>query len=628
MQLKQGMALLLALTFMVVVAGIIVLMSMRTINNLQNSRDNLAVTQSLMLARGGVQLGNSFISIPLTQAVGQIVNANLQTGAWSFGTSSSGANAPTGNSVATALRPVATQLQAIVNNALCNPIDLGNGGEVRLRLYFDATNPVACGTTLPSGVRLPSPRFVQGVPRQAGGDINTQVYALPFVLVSEGVSGIYRRNVVLQGEFHFDTGSGSFAQYALFTNNHVAPGGGLVWFTERTLFDGPVHTNGHFSFHGTPWFGDVVTSAGCTNPRADITGCDGTFIPGARFRRMPDGTGGASDQLIASTDWPDPMFPNLTNFDGVVHNPQFMANVTWNEEYIELPTNAFDQQQLAQDNGLLLPANLHSLTFWAGDLDGNTVAAGAQYQYIESCLAPGNCERYRYQDNGDLMRWDGTIWVVEQPSFNGVIFAQGEIERISGPGRNPAASLNPADALPAIASFAQITVAGNDQFRITGDLTYEIPPCTAGPTRNPDGTVTASVCPNPNANNIFGIYSANASVLIGNSNADTTMNAPDNVAIHATLMSGSEVVTVENFASGSPRGSVNLLGGVIQNQYGGFGTFTGTGGDPIVKSGYGRNFTYDPRMRFGMAPPAFPVIQNRNAALVTVKSFGQREQVQ
>ena len=60
--------------------------------------------------------------------------------------------------------------------------------------------------------------------------------------------------------------------YALFTNVHEGAGGGDVWFTDRTLFDGPVHTNQYFRFYHQPWFGGKVTSAGCSNPGA--TSCN------------------------------------------------------------------------------------------------------------------------------------------------------------------------------------------------------------------------------------------------------------------------------------------------------------------------------------------------------------------
>ncbi|HRZ40033.1 MAG TPA: DUF4900 domain-containing protein, partial [Candidatus Omnitrophota bacterium] len=62
----------------------------------------------------------------------------------------------------------------------------------------------------------------------------------------------------------------------------------------------------------------------------------------------------------------------------------------------------------------------------------------------------------------------------------------------------------------------------------------------------------------------------------------------------------------DNYDSGAPRGTATLLGGAITDSYGAFGQFNGTTGQPT--SGYGRNFVYDERMRFGEAPPYFPTL--------------------
>ncbi|HYM91749.1 MAG TPA: DUF4900 domain-containing protein, partial [bacterium] len=63
-------------------------------------------------------------------------------------------------------------------------------------------------------------------------------------------------------------------------------------------------------------------------------------------------------------------------------------------------------------------------------------------------------------------------------------------------------------------------------------------------------------------------------------------------------------VNVQNYNSGSPRGNVNLLGGLIEKYYGAFGTFNPSTGQNLT--GYGRAFTYDTRMSRGFTPPFFP----------------------
>lgn len=67
--------------------------------------------------------------------------------------------------------------------------------------------------------------------------------------------------------------------------------------------------------------------------------------------------------------------------------------------------------------------------------------------------------------------------------FNGVIYTDGEVRSLSGPERSRAT--DPATAPPALAEFAQITVAAQGDIRITGDLKYEKPPARACPPGNP-----------------------------------------------------------------------------------------------------------------------------------------------
>jgi hypothetical protein len=85
--------------------------------------------------------------------------------------------------------------------------------------------------------------------------------------------------------------------------------------------------------------------------------------------------------------------------------------------------------------------------------------------------------------------------------------------------------------------------------------------------------------------------------------------------VHATVMTPNNEFHVDSYNSGSSRGSATILGGVIENTYGPFGTF-GTS-----TTGYGRNFIYDTRMRKGKSPPFFPTI---GRVLSTVTGLNDR----
>jgi hypothetical protein len=53
----------------------------------------------------------------------------------------------------------------------------------------------------------------------------------------------------------------SFAQFAYFTDNEVAPGGSTIWFATGDLIGGRLHTNGTIHILGNPRFIEGVTSA-------------------------------------------------------------------------------------------------------------------------------------------------------------------------------------------------------------------------------------------------------------------------------------------------------------------------------------------------------------------------------
>jgi len=148
---------------------------------------------------------------------------------------------------------------------------------------------------------------------------------------------------------------------------------------------------------------------------------------------------------------------------------------------------------------------------------------------------------------------------------------------------------------PSIADFSQITVVGRN-VTLTRDLTYEERPCTSAPERQPDGSVTPGDCPNTDAKNVLGVYSDEGSIKI-------SRWAPDNLHIDGVLMSAKERVYYEHWNHGDTKGYLHLTGGIIQNWYGRFGQLDE---NLELRSGYGRKFVYDKRMKEGLAPPFFP----------------------
>jgi len=653
---RRGIAAVTALLLLVLVSGVVFIMLARSLDDVRNSADDAGIVQTLLLARGTANLAGAYLQGPARAALQEIVEDESSTvSRWSFGTGDPDEDRPDPVSVARVLtrdaNAVATQLQTAIDAQVCGAAtpDVGDGRGMAVRIHV---TDAACGQTLPGDVRLTEGRFVEGSPRDGSGFAADQTYALPYVIVAEGTSGEYRRSLVLEGEYRFVVGRGSFAQYALFTNVHRSPGGSEIWFTERTLFDGPVHTNERFRFYRTPWFGGEVTSAGCVAAGdascRNVSGADqraGAYFYGA----------GRDDFVAVGAMQPSAAAPVVDNRFGD-HAPEFSGGVDWDATFVPLPDNSQDQEQAARDGGLFFGDDVSDLYLYAGDADGDVVAdGGATFQYVEATTTVQGVEEVcgwrRIRGRWRFVCWEETVDVPatiryrvgpatglqeevcadgsctwqERGPFNGVIFADGDVERVRGPQRDPWSSDDADDAVPAIASFAQITLATSGDVRITADLAYEDPPCSSGPQRQGDGSVTPAECENLDAANILGIYSQGGDILIGNNNWDADFNAPENVVIHGVLMSSDGVVTVENFRSGFARGNVNLIGGIIEDEYGAFGTFNASTGSNAT--GYGRSITFDRRTAAGLAPPFFPTIGADGVKSVLVFSYGQREQL-
>ncbi len=633
MQLRRkGVALVASLALLVVTAGVLALIFSSTMRDINHGANDAAIIKSLMLARGGATIGARILQGPIKGELNDIVQDTANTvGRWQFGTSSlaMGGSRPTPESVMQDLAEVSRLLQPEIDALLCNQNITPNGSSSIVTVHIFVTD-TACGNIpLPNKVKLPSGRFVEGAGR---------TYAIPYVMVSEAKVGDYKRNIVAQGEYQFKVGGDSFAQFALFTNEHKTVDGSDIWFTHDTLFDGPVHTNGNFLFYRDAWFGGQVTSAGFTNP-------NNVNVPNPQNPPTGDkpgadywGIGFKNDsELAVTTSYTDAS-------SGITTAPTFAGGVTWNSSYIQLPTNAFDQRLQARRKGIDLTDDLgsndiYSMTMWAADAACslnpkiNSMTSNgsggwtttATTQCINVCSDATTCVLYQITPGNNGKKKVYKNGVLQESDFNGVIYANGEIKRLTGPDRVPATSTDSADAAPAFAAFSQTTVVAKNGARITGDLKYEDPPCTGYPERQADGSVTPSVCNNIDAENIFGLFVPNGDILIGNNNGSADLDAPNNVAIHGSLMASTGVVTVEDFRNGAPRGSVHLLGGIIENNYGGFGTFNGATG--AYNSGFGRQFAFDTRLGMQVKPPYFPGTDKATVEGVFTFSLGQREQV-
>lgn len=314
----------------------------------------------------------------------------------------------------------------------------------------------------------------------------------------------------------------------------------------------------------------------------------------------------------------------------IIASPQFQGGVNWNANFQPLPKNSNNQATSAANGGVSISGNADSIKLASGSItpvSGSATAAqlitytqgttttqlaatADKSMYIGTTVAGVTVWKKAVQVNGTWVDATTATAVTAiaggtaQTSFNGVIYASGTVTSLSGPARTTAS--DPATAPAALAAFSQVTVSASGDIHIKSDLKYSTPPCT-GSNSVSGGTFTAAPCNNAGDDNknILGIYSSGGDVDIDSPSKYGAANGVGvNVTIQGVLMASTGRVTVDGFDSGSASdglGSVNLLGGIIENYYGPFGITDG--------HGFGRNYVYDPRTGNGLAPPSFPTQQ-------------------
>jgi hypothetical protein len=463
-----------------------------------------------------------------------------------------------------------------------------------------------------------------------------------YTIVSDGsVLPQFRRRVELSRPFSVRVRRANFAQYALFTHVHMTPntqtsGNQAIWFTNNTSFDGPVHTNGQFRFAFFPKFGTPDTGSPCNtdNVRASaLTSVSGTawFNNNGSPRELA-----ANENVVSGVRRDAPVLPDCTPGNTADDNTNAPATFTRGVAEIPMPSNAFSQQGVAVGRD---PADLSPVTnlqvrqaipelannsdavptgIYVPVLDANgngvsdaseALAGGVYVQGDLSSLTlslggpSNNLAVYTFVQGSQTVvvtvdrvqnrtTVSNTAWPSPQTRvFNGVpkgwqqpdpdlasamiIFVNGNLSSLSG----------------TLEEKEQATIVASGRIDITNHLRYESPPDPYDSNSNPT--------------NLLGLYSATGDIRI-------TSAAPNDLVIHGVLMAGSpsdtyqSSVHVQNYNSGSPRGSVHLIGGLIEEYYGAFGTFSSSTGQQ--QTGYGRSFVYDRRMGRGFSPPYFPTV--------------------
>ncbi len=397
--------------------------------------------------------------------------------------------------------------------------------------------------------------------------IATDIWDFPYFYQIQATSTVQNttRKVRLNGDLTVRVQRDNFAKYALFTDHHSLPSGDTVWFTSKTDFAGPLHTNERYSF--------------AFNPSATFEGHVTQHHNSARFYNNG--------------------FPFLADADtnGVKDVPVFNDGFERGVAEIVLASSVVKKDLSDQATGnQSLPATGIYVPYEGSNLVGGIYVKGNAE--ITLGVDASDNAKYTIKVGGTtktitVNRATNQTTVVSSSggttTYNGIpdgmddlgtiIYVNGNVTKLEG----------------TVQKDTEVTISSEFEISITNDIKYQ----NYTPAVGTPGTV-GYVPPNAyGEKNLLGI-------LAWGGNVSIATTAPDNIEMHGIVMARNGIfqVTDYNDTAKGPRGVATLLGGVITQFYGAFGLFNASTGAPV--SGYGRNFTYDERTLLGKAPPYFP----------------------
>ncbi len=549
---NKGIALVISLLCVIVLLTLSSVFVLRTITEKKTADQQARLTQAFYVTEGGAQAGLDQLKTLINENLKDTVTAAnpqvLGNKANSYVTSGDGV----GFLIEFVKKQGVAQLtlngtQAIYNVAATT---LGNGNYTVTIIITEKSNPVTVG-------------------------VDQWDFPYYYRIQATGTVGSTPRKAVLSGDFTVRVQKDNFAKFALFTDHHKLPSGTTVWFTNKTNFAGPVHTNELLSF--------------AFNPSGTFDGAVTQQNTKARFFNN-----GSSILLDADNNAPKDVPVFNAGFTRGVAQIVLESSVQKADLYLQ----ARGGDSTTPPNGIYVANDGTALTggiFVRGNatltmsVDGSdnaiyTVTEGSTTKVItvdkvsnQTTVNTVGSGAVTYQGQPDGLDDLGTIIYVDGTvnSFQGTVQKDTEVTLSSENDIVIGSDVKYADYTPAVG--------------LPGTTGY-VPPSATGKT------------------NLLGLISWGGNVRIG------TM-APNNVNLHGIVMArGTQgVFTVDNYNNTTvgPRGTATLLGGVITQFYGAFGLFNSSTGQQL--SGYGRNFVYDDRAATGKSPPYFPTMKTFTA---------------
>ena len=606
---QQGFALITALGVMVILMGVIGILVVSSIGDLQQSRSSIQLSQARAVAEAGIAVGHDAL-----QGTG---NSGLQTILNGYSTTFlAGVNNPTTTWVVPQSNwaTLADSLQTTLNeSAASNTISSSalNGME-SLKIKYQLSN-------------------FRGLLLATTAASSTQSYVMDYTITSTGSANGGMRNAIEQGSFQIQMGRGSLAQFLFLINNS---GGQTGYYDSSSVFNGPVHSNTSWGMRGNPQFlGRATTSSNAT-----FYHCSGGSVTLVAASSNPP----CSSPIYAQGfQFSQPVVTLPTSALGQARaalglNPGVLTNGV-----PTAPTNVEICQKLnlsptcpvnvaAPATGVYLPNNGTSISggiYIQGSVNSMTLTkpAAGQQQYVivqgpttspttSTILVDYNNNTTTITKNpGGTTSYSGTPngqAPVGTGGANGQIFVNGTINGLTGPARTAAVPLNspqnplPTGVGPALAKETQLNITATGQVGVSGDLTYECDPTQLG---------TASyITANPNCNmngqplrTVLGVMSTTQDVQVSST-------APNDIYLWGSYYTATPGMglTVQGVTANPQNptrgnsGTMHLFGGIIQDTDQVRGIQNGSG---ALTNGFNESFNYDARFINGaVTPPNFP----------------------
>jgi len=392
----------------------------------------------------------------------------------------------------------------------------------------------------------------------------------------------------------------NFAQYAYFSDEEAFPfntdipgwggyAGQTIWFTGNDSFGGRVHSNSQFHIVDIPDFTGKVTS---TEETIDFWGSayrpDGSDFP-------TDGEGFMGGYELGVDEIQLPQFRNISDLDDE-NSLQRIAGGSWSADVfpatngVEIPYITSGTDKVAT-GGIYIKGNVNSIELNVDDSTGTegpnskitikqgsyptttthitlvkepyTLPAGSKLNGVAAggTVIPANTTLYLEEGTTDYVSYTGLP--------NGVLFVEGAINSLYGESHRGQMS---------IVSTQSITISDNIYY-------YD----------------------RDKSKDLFedDIQAIEDSLgLISAKDVKIASGAPDNIEIDAIIMA----LNTSFFYNGWQqymKGTLSLLGGLIQKQRGPVGTHNAG----VKVTGYSKEYIYDTRMAnpaSGYLPPYFP----------------------